>query len=48
MVGKEWWVSANWGLGVAGIVHLASMKSTNEDSRVTAETLSLVLSATYN
>lgn len=48
MVGKEWWVSANWGMGVAGIVHLASMKITNEDSRVTAEALSLVLSATYN
>jgi hypothetical protein len=48
MVGKEWWVSANWGLGVAGIVYLASMKTTYADSRVTAEALSLVLSATYN
>ena len=48
MVGKEWWVSTNWGLGVAGIVYLASMKRTNVDSRVTAEALSLVLSATYN
>jgi hypothetical protein len=48
MVGKEWWVSANWGLGVAGIGYLASMKITNGDSRVTAEALSLVLSATYN
>jgi hypothetical protein len=48
MVGKEWWLSANWGLGVAGIFHLASMKITNDDSRVTAEALSLVLSATYN
>jgi hypothetical protein len=48
MVGKEWWVSANWGLGVAGIVHIASMKLPNTDSRATAEALSLVLSATYN
>ena len=48
MVGKEWWVSANWGLGIAGIAYVASMKITNEDSRVTAEALSLVLSATYN
>lgn len=48
MVGKEWWASANWGLGVAGIVHLASMSATTEDARVTARALSLVLSATYN
>jgi len=48
MVGKEWWVSADWGLGVAGIAYLASMKVTNDDSRVTAEAVSLVLSATYN
>ena len=48
MVGKEWWVSANWGLGVAGIVHIASMKLPNTDSRATADALSLVLSATYN
>jgi hypothetical protein len=48
MVGKEWWVSANWGLGVAGIVHVASMKLPNTASRATAEALSLVLSATYN
>ena len=48
MVGKEWWVSTNWGLGVAGIVHLASMKLTDGDTRAVAEALSLVLSATYN
>jgi hypothetical protein len=48
MVGKEWWASANWGLGVAAIGYLASMKRTNEDSRVTAEAFSIVLSATYN
>ena len=48
MVGKEWWASANWGLGAAAIVYLASMKSTNEPTRVTAEAFSLVLSATYN
>jgi len=48
MVGKEWWVSANWGMGVAGIVHIASMKLPSPASRATAEALSLVLSATYN
>jgi hypothetical protein len=48
MVGKEWWVSMNWGLGLAGIVHVASMKVTNDESRATAGALSLVLSATYN
>jgi hypothetical protein len=48
VVGKEWWVSTNWGLGVAGIVHVASMKLTDSDARATAEALSLVFSATYN
>jgi hypothetical protein len=48
IVGREWWLSTNWGLGLAGIVHVASMKVTNDDSRATAGALSLLLSATYN
>ncbi len=28
-VGKEWWVAPRWGIGVAGMVHFASMKESN-------------------
>ena len=48
MVGKEWWVSSNWGLGVAGLLHVASMRMMGDDSRMTATALSLLFSATYN
>jgi hypothetical protein len=48
MVGKEWWVSQNWGLGAAGYLHLASMKLKNDDSRMTATALGVLFSATYN
>ena len=48
MVGKEWWVSHDWGLGIAGMLHLASMKMKNVDSTMTATAFSVVFSATYN
>jgi hypothetical protein len=53
MVGKEWWVSHDWGLGVAGLLHLASMKtkevvSGTTNDRMTATALSVLFSATYN
>lgn len=52
MVGKEWWVSQDWGLGLAGQLHLASMKTKPQDAgtddRMTATALSLLFSATYN
>jgi hypothetical protein len=48
MVGKEWWVSSNWGLGVAGLFHLASMKMKDMDTRMTATAFSVLFSATYN
>lgn len=41
-VGKEWWVSDNWGLGIAGRVMMASI----EDARTVSP--ALVFSATYN
>lgn len=47
-VGKEWWVSQNWGLGFAGLFHLASMKMKNVDTRMSAAALSILFSATYN
>lgn len=41
-VGKEWWVSDNWGLGLAGRVMMASIDGTRTVSPA------LVFSATYN
>lgn len=60
LFGKEWWVSANWGLGVSGQLILGSMKG--EDSNLLfdsslqtaarptwhATSASLLFSATYN
>jgi hypothetical protein len=48
MVGKEWWVSHDWGLGIAGMLHLASMKMKIVDSTMTAAAFSILFSATYN
>jgi hypothetical protein len=46
--GKEWWVSSNWGLGAATVVRFASMKLKDYDARLTATSISLLFSATYN
>jgi hypothetical protein len=46
--GKEWWVSDDWGLGVAGQLMLASMKEKDADYRWTSAVVSLLFSATYN
>jgi hypothetical protein len=48
MVGKEWWVSDNWGLGGALMLHLASMKMKDIDARMSAASVSFLFSATYN
>ncbi|MBN2574507.1 MAG: hypothetical protein JXP73_08065 [Deltaproteobacteria bacterium] len=48
MVGKEWWVSADWGLGAATMLQFASMKMKNYDNRMSAVGLTLLFSATYN
>jgi hypothetical protein len=47
-VGKEWWASGNWGFGVAGLFHGASMKMTLPDTRIFVLTFSILASATYN
>lgn len=48
-VGKEWWVSDNWGLGVAGELVGASMPDKNDSSvKWTGGSFSVLLSATYN
>jgi hypothetical protein len=48
LVGKEWWVSNNWGLGVAGRFIFASMKGKNDGARWSAYGFNLVFSASYN
>jgi hypothetical protein len=48
MAGKEWWVSSNWGLGAAALLHLASMKMKDFDTRMSATAFSILFSATFN
>ena len=49
LVGKEWWVSQDWGLGVAGEFVGASMKDKSDDSITwSATAFSLLFSSTYN
>ena len=53
LVGKEWWVSDNWGLGVAGQFVYASMKDkdtfgTGNPPTWTSTAFSLLFSATFN
>lgn len=46
MMGQEWWVSDNWGIGIAGQM-LAGSVPDGQDDWATV-TLALLLSATYN
>ena len=50
MVGKEWWVSENWGLGVAGeFVGAGGMKDKVDSAlKWSGYAFSVVFSATYN
>lgn len=49
MIGKEWWVSDNWGLGIAGQLLVASMKdSEGSDIKWNAVGGGLLFSATYD
>lgn len=50
-VGKEWWVSANWGLGVAAVLAAGSRNGNNdagEEVTTTFAGFGLLFSATYN
>lgn len=51
-IGKEWWVSDNWGLGLAGQILVGSLKDDDEDfgGEVTWSTVGfgLLFSATYD
>ena len=50
MVGKEWWVSQKWGLGVAGQAFFGRMKDSDSSSAPTWGTgaIAVAFSATYN
>jgi hypothetical protein len=49
MVGKEWWVSSDWGLGLAATLNLATMKDRDTTStRWNTWSIGLAFSATYN
>jgi hypothetical protein len=56
LVGKEWWVSDNWGIGAAARAHFASMKDSSIDMKSLTgandtwktAAFSLLFSATYN
>jgi len=48
-VGKEWWVSHDWGLGIAAELMAASLKDKNTPGLTwSASGLSVLFSATYN
>lgn len=48
LIGKEWWVSEDWGLGMAGQLLWARMKEDAFPERWTGLGFSLLFSATYN
>ncbi len=50
MIGKEWWITPDWGIGLAGQIHVATMGDTvsGYDTRMRAAAFSLLFSATYN
>jgi hypothetical protein len=48
MVGKEWWVGSDWGLGIAGQVLFARVRDYIDDKHLNALAFNLVFSATYN
>jgi len=47
-IGQEWWVSTDWGIGLAGQFTYASMKVGGVDARWSSYAASLLFSATYN
>jgi len=48
MVGKEWWMGRHLGMGVAGQLHLASMRDSYYDTRLTATAFSILFSLSFN
>ena len=55
VIGKEWWASDNWGLGVAGQIYMARMKDRVPEGFPGAEAptwralgLNLLFTASFN
>lgn len=48
MVGKEWWVSPNWGVGVAAQVFAGTMKDKDDGPDISTKAAALAFSATFN
>ncbi|PKL38438.1 MAG: hypothetical protein CVV44_11160 [Spirochaetae bacterium HGW-Spirochaetae-1] len=47
-IGKEWWVSENWGLGLALVGNYSRMKDKGVDNKMSNIYIGLAFSATYN
>ena len=47
-LGKEWWVSDNWGLGIAGSVILQSLPDQDDSTSWTGFAGGILMSASYN
>ena len=47
-IGKEWWVGADWGLGVAGQVSYIRARDYVDDKRLHGLAVNVLFSATYN
>jgi hypothetical protein len=48
LIGKEWWVGADWGLGIAGQVFFMRVKDYVDNQPMNALAINLLFSATYN
>lgn len=48
MVGKEWWVSDDWGIGVAGAFRTSTVEDTDDNTKFAINGFNIVFSATYN
>ncbi|NVJ01927.1 outer membrane beta-barrel protein [Myxococcus sp. AM009] len=47
-IGKEWWVSKNWGLGIGAELALGRIRDDSNNDNWNVTNVSIVLSATYN
>jgi hypothetical protein len=48
MIGKEWWVGSDWGLGIAGQILYMHVGDYIDDQHINAVAVNLLFSATYN
>ena len=47
-LGKEWWVSNNWGLGIAGVFGFHSIPDSDVDENFKGANVGVLFSATFN